>query len=215
MSDDDTLGDFFAKKDKSKKPKKKKKTKTETVITQSDSQLPQVDEWKDFEEQKEKDFSNLKIADLQGGEDGEKEEQEAQQYDENDPEGEEGSDAQAVWKASQSNGTSAPPPPPVQQAPKEIPGSHNVVGSKYVPPSQKRSTMSSASHPSVPRGRRGAPPDIKSQAAFPTLAAAGQDTDSVPTDFEMVKRGMRTNDARRDDTSSTLETGNRYQGLRS
>ena len=42
MSDDDTLGDFFAKKDKSKKPKKKKKTKTETIVTQSDSQAPQV-----------------------------------------------------------------------------------------------------------------------------------------------------------------------------
>lgn len=60
-------------------------------------------------------------------------------------------------------------------APKEIPGSQNVVGNKYVPPSQKRSTMASASQPSAPRGRRGAPPDIQSQAAFPTLAAAKQD----------------------------------------
>ena len=43
MAEDDALGDFFAKKDKSKKPKKKKKTKTETVITQSDNQAAQVD----------------------------------------------------------------------------------------------------------------------------------------------------------------------------
>ena len=43
MSDEEVLGDFFAKKDKSKKPKKKKKTKTETVITLSESQAAQVD----------------------------------------------------------------------------------------------------------------------------------------------------------------------------
>jgi len=212
MSDEEVLDGFFAKKDKSKKPKKKKKTKTETVITtQSESQAAKVDEWKDFEEKKEKDFSNLKIADLQGGDENDKDEQEYQQNDEDDVDGEEGE--QGKWKpAPASNNTAKnPPPAPVKQEPV---GTHNVVGGKYVPPSMKRATMASASHQAAPR-RRGAPPDIKSQAAFPTLAAAKQDTETVPSDFEVVKRGTRSNEARRDDGAPRLETGNRYDGLRS
>ncbi|XP_066928728.1 protein CDV3 homolog [Clytia hemisphaerica] len=236
MSDEEVLDGFFAKKDKSKKPKKKKKTKTETVITtQSESQAAKVDEWKDFEEKKEKDFSNLKIADLQGGDENDKDEQEYQQNDEDDVDGiscflavnshlkrhflfffettlgEEGE--QGKWKpAPASNNTAKnPPPAPVKQEPV---GTHNVVGGKYVPPSMKRATMASASHQAAPR-RRGAPPDIKSQAAFPTLAAAKQDTEAVPSDFEVVKRGTRSNEARRDDGAPRLETGNRYDGLRS
>lgn len=58
-------------------------------------------------------------------------------------------------------------------APADTPGSHNVVGGKYVPPSMKRATMAASSQPTR---RRGAPPDIQSQAAFPTLAAAKQDS---------------------------------------
>jgi len=214
MSDEEVLGDFFAKKDKTKKPKKKKKAKTELVITQSENQVAQVDEWTDFEEKKEKDFSNLKISDLQGGDEVEKEENDVQQNDEESVEGEEGDSNQAgIWKTSNSQ-------PPAQQQQKQQPapavepaGVHNVVGGKYVPPSLKRATMASASQPTV-RRNRGAPPDIKSQAAFPTLSAATTDS-SVPSDFEMVKRGTRTNEARRDDDGPCLEIGNRYDGLRS
>lgn len=59
--------------------------------------------------------------------------------------------------------------------PKDLPGAHNVVSGKYVPPSLKRATMAASGQP-VPRRRQGAPPDIKSQAAFPSLSAASQET---------------------------------------
>lgn len=213
MSEEENLDDFFAKKDKAKKPKKKKKTKTETVITQnSESQVPQVDEWADFEEQKEKDFSNLKIVDLQVGDEVRREEQEIQQNDEETFDGEDGEQNQTgIWKTSGQT-PNEPPQKPVPVA--EPVGTHNVVGGKYVPPSLKRATMAAASQPVV-RRNRGAPPDIKSQAAFPTLSAATQDS-SVPSDFEMVKRGTRTNEARRAENGAPrLDLGNRYDGLRS
>ena len=37
----------------------------------------------------------------------------------------------------------------------------------------------------------------------------------TPSDFEQVKRGTRTNDARMDDRRPNLSLGNRFDGLRS
>lgn len=211
MSDEEVLDDFFAKKDKTKKPKKKKKTKTETPVTQSESQVAQTDEWKDFEEQKEKDFSNLKIVDLQIGEEGEKEEQEVEVNDEDNVDGDdsESKHSGGIWKVTNTPSQSSPSVP---QETTEPVGTHNVVKGKYVPPSVKRATMAAASQPV--RRNRGTPPDIKSRSAFPTLSAASQDTND-PSDFEMVKKGTKTNDSRRDETGQRLEIGNRYDSLRS
>jgi len=108
-----------------------------------------------------------------------------------------------------------PTPAPVQAAPevKELPGTQNVVGGKYVPPSVKRSAMMDSS---APRRKQLSAPDIQSKAAFPTLSAANQDL-SAPnrsSDFEVVKRGIKTNEARVEDNKPSLDLGNRYDSLR-
>lgn len=212
MSDveDKSLDNFFAKKDKSKKPKKKKKTKSnETTETQSESATKsqrQVDEWNDFQEEKEKDYSSLKIQDLQVSDEVSREElEEETEWTGDEVDREKNNDENQIWRV-QSNPTSASAAP----APVETPGSENVVGGKYVPPSMKRATMAGP----VSRRRIGQPPDIGSQAAFPTLGAANQDS-KTPADFEMVKRGTRSNDARIDDNRPRLNLDNRFDGLRS
>lgn len=37
----------------------------------------------------------------------------------------------------------------------------------------------------------------------------------TPSDFEMVKKGVRSNDARIDDSRQSVNLGNRFDGLRS
>lgn len=213
MSDveDQSLDSFFAKKDKSKKPKKKKKTKSnETTETQSESATKsqrQVDEWNDFQEEKEKDYSSLKMQDLQICDDGLREEVEEEVDGGGDEvDREKPSNENQIWKKQSNSTTTAPAKP----APVELPGTENVVGGKYVPPSMKRAAMAGP----VSRRRIGQPPDIGSQAAFPTLGAASQDN-TVPRDFEMVKRGTRSTEARVDDNRPRLNLDNRFDGLRS
>lgn len=214
MSDveDDSLGSFFAKKDKSKKPKKKKKTKSyETTETQSESStksVRQVDEWNDFQEEKEKDYSNLKMQDLQVSEEVAREDFEEEAEGNGDEvDGEKSNDENQIWNKAQSNPSSTVSAKP---APVEAPGTENVVGGKYVPPSMKRAAMAGP----VSRRRIGQPPDIGSQAAFPTLGAASLDN-KIPADFEMVKKGIRSTEARMDDTRPRLNLDNRFEGLRS
>ena len=55
----------------------------------------------------------------------------------------------------------------------ELPGTQNVIGGKYIPPSVKRSAMMGMGQ-TVSRKPLAAP-DIQSKAAFPTLSAANQD----------------------------------------
>lgn len=208
--EEESLDNFFAKKDKSKKPKKKKKTKSdETTNTASVESKGQVDDWKDFEEEKEKDYSSLKIQDLQIMEEGKEEvTEEAEDQEGEDEEGAAKKKEQTKWNVP----TPAAAPAPTE-AP-ELPGTQNVVGGKYVPPSVKRSMMMGMGP--VSRGKQVAAPDIQSKAAFPTLSAANQDlsTPNRSQDFEPVRRGIKTNEARVDDNKPRLDLGNRYDSLR-
>lgn len=93
------------------------------------------------------------------------------------------------------------------------PGTQNVVGGKYVPPSVKRSNMMSMNM--VSSRKPLAAPDIQSKAAFPTLGAAHQDLklSGKSSDFEAVKGGIKTQEARMDDKKPMLALGNRYDSL--
>jgi len=112
------------------------------------------------------------------------------------------------WNVPTAAGGPAPAEAP------ELPGTQNVVGGKYVPPSVKRSMMMGMG--AVSRGKKVAAPDIQSNAAFPTLSAANQDlsTPNRSQDFEVVKRGIKTNEARVEDNKPRLDLGNRYDSLR-
>lgn len=214
LEEDENLDNFFAKKDKSKKPKKGKKKGTksdETVAgTKSEKQTKgQGDDWNDFEEEKEKDYSSLKIQSLQVGD--ESEERNEEEF------GEEGDDEDGGKKKVDGK-WNVPTPPPSQPeaepATPSLPGTQNVVGGKYVPPSVKRSNMMAMGQ-KVNSRKPLAAPDIQSKAAFPTLSAANQDLSSggKPTDFEAVKRGVRTTEARVEENKPGLALGNRYGSL--
>jgi len=206
--EDESLDNFFAKKDKSKKPKKKKKTKSdETTKTQSEESKGQVDDWNDFAEEKEKDYSSLKIQDLQVMEEGK--EDNTEETEDLEGEDDDGGKKKEITKWN------IPAPAQAQQPAEqpELPGTQNVVGGKYVPPSVKRSAMLGMG---PVRGKQLAAPDIQSNAAFPTLMAANKDlsTPNRSHDFEVVKRGLKTNEARVEDNKPSMVLGNRYDSLR-
>merc|ERR1712013_120299 len=217
--DEECLNSFFAKKDKSNKPKKKKKPRTEETsskgaTSEGGAPKPKKDEWHDFEEEKEKDYSGLKIQDLQVVE-GAKEEG-AEDGGDDCGEDEEGGNPtdNTKWNIPAAPVTAAPAP--AQTKGTEIEGTQNVVGGKYVPPSVKRSNMLAQGAGSRPSSRRPLQaPDLASQAAFPTLGAAQMDLNSAGKtgDFEAVKGGTRTMDARVDDSRSSVSLGNRYGSL--
>jgi len=211
--DETSLDNFFAKKDKSNKPKKKKKAKSDETVegTQFEKRAKgQGDDWNDFEEEKEKDYSNLKIQNLQVI-DGNSREDNSEESNENYGEDEDG-----VKKGNDSTKWNIPASTPVQATAEvaELPGTQNVVGGKYVPPSVKRSNMMSMG-PKAGSRKPLAAPDIQSKAAFPTLSAANQDlsTPNRSSDFEAVKGGIRSFEAHVDDKKPMLALGNRYGSL--
>jgi len=210
--DESSVDNFFAKKDKSKKPKKKKKgTKTDETVPGTKSEKPpkQGDDWNDFEEEKEKDYSSLKIQSLQvADENGQENEEEIGEEGDEEDGGKKKTDGK--WNVPTPAQESVPAEP---EAP-NLPGTHNVVGGKYVPPSVKRSNMMSMGAKVNTRKPLSAP-DIQSKAAFPTLSAANQDLSAPnrPTDFEAVRGGLKTREARVDGNQSGLELGNRYGSL--
>jgi len=218
IEDETSLDNFFAKKDKSKKPKKKKKTKSDEALqgTNSEKQTKaQGDDWKDFEEEKEKDYSNLKIQTLQVIDDNSREDNYEEEGD-GEGEDEDGVKRKGV-DSTKWNLPATASVEPTQEAAPELPGTHNVVGGKYVPPSVKRSNMMSMGGPKLSSRKPLAAPDIQSKATFPTLSAANQDlsVQNKSTDFEAVRRGVRSTEARVDDNNSPrLALGNRYDSLR-
>jgi len=204
--EDESLDNFFAKKDKSKKPKKKKTKKSdETTKTQSEESKKPVDDWNDFAEEKEKDYSSLKIQDLQVMEDSK--EDNTEEAEDQEGEDDDGGKKKEITKWN------IPGPAQAQQPAEqpELPGTQNVVGGKYVPPSVKRSAIMGNV-----RGKPLTAPDIQSKSAFPTLMAANKDlsTPNRSHDFEVVKRGLKTNEARVEDNKPSMVLGNRYDSLR-
>lgn len=252
--DEASLDDFFAKKDKSKKKSKsskitpddilskgdelskKEKKKKEKEKSQSSTNVtkqidgtpnnPEEEEWKEVEEEKEKDYSGLRIANLQIGEkEGEEsDDQTAENPDEDheDGDGREKKDGQqGPWK-----GTPATPQqsviqtePEPQEAPK--PKEESKPSGKYIPPSQRAAAAAAASgvapSPTVPAHlrKKKAAPNIKSEEDFPTLGGGGPGPaqhDSDPRSFERVQHGGRQLDDPTK-TSQQLSLGNKFSAL--
>jgi len=213
MSDEEekSLDSFFAKKDKSKKKTKKKTKDTEQTSEVKRETLGQIstakDEWNDFEEAKEKDYSQLKMADLQIGEKAEEEEPE-EEYEEQEDGSVTKKTPGPIWKADSSSGKASPAP----DSSRTIPGTENVVGGKYVPGAFSGRGLGRT------RGKPGAPPNLSDQSMFPTLSLAamapqGKQNVGGKGDFEVVTKGTRSQDARVDDTRAQVHLGNRYDGL--
>lgn len=213
---ENSLDDFFAKKDKTKK-KTKSKVKPEDILAQQEQQEnakkskkkkgkskqnenqdetdkkdeKEDEEWKDFEEVDKVDYTGLRIKELQI-----KKDEESQEEDNGSVEEGEGHDRKegGPWNKAEQQNTNpvsdvrqAPEPAPKQTAPA------SVSGGKYIPPS-KRGLVGIDSTPSPnvsAQQRRRAKkeaPNIQSEHDFPTLG--GPDY-SQGGQFEEVRTGGR------------------------
>jgi len=211
-----TLDDFFAKKSKGKKKTKSKskafttsqdiadkkqqtKSKAEEKVEAAPKVVSQVEEqWKDFEAPQEADYSGLRIQSLQLTE--EKGQDEEGQASENTEEGcgeAQAEKASGPWVAS-SQGQ------PQAAAQEEAKVAARPTG-RYIP---------GAFREKYKKERSGVPPDISSQAAFPSLLNTVSDSGKNRGDFETVKRGMKSSGSGMESQSS-VNTENRYGSLQS
>lgn len=264
---DSSLDQFFAKKDKSKKKTKGMATTDQAGKKTEDSggknsdksvkkdrekqdnstgKVPSViasleqgdEEWNDFEEEKEVDYSGLRIQALTIAE---KEKEEQELRDQQDEDGEDGcpssGDQQSgPWKmaaaSAQQGQVSSPPepepepevpPPRIEPEPKEAPKSGQPKAA-YVPPHLRSGgSRSTTSGPSAARRLAGGRQtyDFTSEDQFPTLGAAvetprwgpaRQGPDAPDRSFTSVKHGLRN----REDPSQQhiqLDLENKYSAL--
>jgi len=227
------LDDFFAKKDKKKKLKKgdkkedkkiKKLIKEPIFIEGEDAggekiieehPVHDAEQWSDFQEEKETDYSGLKIQNLEIAEN----EHAAGADSQNEDDGEDGSGQQGPWKRQQQ-------PPPAEPETKEVeipvePVPAALSSSGYIPP-HLRSGATAKVVPRAgvgPRGRRGAP-DLKNEENFPSLAAGMSGEVSVQKlewakkGFESVKSGA-SRSAGQNSEAPKITMGNRFDALSS
>lgn len=245
--EDSSLDDFFAKKDKTKKKnkskltpsdilaqqeagiKKSKKKKDKENEAQSEERKVTNDdeEWVDFEQETETDYSGLRIQNLQISNKEEEDGEEEVNENENEEDGETKEKREAVsgpWHKSQQSTqpvhvapTAVPePPPPEPETPKE---DKPKLG-KYVPPGARAGGQSASGTPTRPTPRRKkTAPNLHSEDDFPTLG--GGNTPEIKSwgsssesrgDFEKVQSGGRNIDDS-NKVSQQLSLGNRYSSL--
>ncbi|XP_077952195.1 protein CDV3 homolog isoform X5 [Gasterosteus aculeatus] len=177
-----SLDDFFAKRDKKKKKEKGKskepvvglttavikKTKREkeksTKNDNQDAQIEKDEEWKEFE-QKEVDYSGLRLQALQISD--EKEEEEGYEKEEVGEDGEiilvSGDKVSGPWnKSGAAPVPAAAAPPPVE----EVEEPESKPSGVYRPPGARLTTTR--------RGPTQGPPEIFSDTQFPSLMATSK-----------------------------------------
>lgn len=244
--EDDGLDDFFAKKDKGKKGKKKKSkyVTTESLAktleklstgTEEEEQSKNVkkekeshsgekgtdnqdgEEWHEFEDESQRDYSDLKIQNFQIS-DAKQENVPEPQYNEEGelipPREEEG-----PWKVATKEKTDAQPTRKPEPTPEPAPATKSV----YRPPHTRLSSNlpgpTGGILPGQGRRRKQEAPVINSEIDFPSLASAVQDTEQH-VGFETVKSGAksisRSQQQQQQENSSkgsALTLGNQFQAL--
>ncbi|OWF42632.1 protein CDV3 homolog [Mizuhopecten yessoensis] len=219
------------------KSKKKKKDKENAATSNSDStntgnvRLNKEDEeWVDYEDEAEKDYSGLRIQNLQI-KNKEEEVEEDDKDNENDEDGESGEkrDTSGPWNTSQSGKPraevkkkkkkveveEAPPTPAEEPSKEEAP----KAPTKYVPPGARGSQGSGdsdcPSRAAMMRRKKGAP-NLKSEDDFPTLGGGAPEVaawgPSGVGNFERVQGGGKQMD---DSSKANMQVslGNKYAAL--
>ncbi|KAG7231203.1 hypothetical protein INR49_012034 [Caranx melampygus] len=214
-----SLDDFFAKRDKKKKKekgkgkettagptsaamKKTKKEKEKSAKNENqDAQIEKEDEeWKEFE-QKEVDYSGLRLQALQISDEKEEEDYEKEEVGED---GEiilvSGDKVSGPWNKS---GAAPPPPPPVEDV--EVPEAKPA--GVYRPPGARLSTTR--------RGPTQGPPEIFSDAQFPSLLATAKHVETrkdreMEKTFEVVKHRNRGREETGGASMQHLQLDNQY-----
>lgn len=260
---DSSLDDFFAKKDKSKKKSKASKITPDDILSKSEepmkkekkskkektkSQTPKsatdtiavgvIDpaedaEWLEVEDEKDPDYTGLRIANLQVGEKDQDtgDEEVVQENGEEDEDGEikekKDTGQQGPWNVKSTPAPSSTPTPAPAEEPAPAPKEESTpkAPAKYIPPAQRAAAAAAAAGggPVTPSGptlpghlrRKKAAPNITSEEDFPTLGGGApppppQDTD--PRSFERVQYGGKQIE---DPTKlrEQLSLGNKYAAL--
>ncbi|XP_064470921.1 protein CDV3 homolog isoform X2 [Ornithodoros turicata] len=243
---DSSLDQFFAKKDKSKKAKTKSKVTSEQIAKKiqedpgkkdeksqkkdkaENSTGKEDEEWKDFEEEKERDYSGLRIHALTLAEKEKEEEgaKEGQMEDENADSPSQGEQQSGPWKVQSGMAAAAdscaPPEPEPEPEPVPEPEPKETKPTQpqaYRPPHLRSSSGRTQSTPGGGGGRRGnhTTYDFTSEEQFPCLGAAVDGSkvrqgESVDRSFTSVKHGLRN----REDISQQhvkLDLENKYSAL--
>ncbi|KAK8759476.1 protein CDV3 homolog [Amblyomma americanum] len=246
---DSSLDQFFAKKDKSKKKTKGKMTSEQIAKKMEDSgksaekslkkdkdkqenssgklsvTIPSLaqgeEEWNDFEEEKEVDYSGLRIQALTIAEKEKEEEAAREQQDEDGEDSQQAGDQQSgPWKVQQAPPAAAPPSPPPEPEPQAPPPPEpepkEPTRSTYRPPHLR---SGAALRNPAPQGTRRPVRqnyDFTSEEQFPTLGAAidakAPRREYADHSFTSVKHGLRN----REDPSQhhlQLDLENKYSAL--
>uniref|UniRef100_UPI0037E8B580 protein CDV3 homolog isoform X2 n=1 Tax=Semicossyphus pulcher TaxID=241346 RepID=UPI0037E8B580 len=214
-----SLDDFFAKRDKKKKKEKGKgkeavtgptsamikKTKREKEKSSKnenqDAQIEKDEEWKEFE-QKEVDYSGLRLQALQISDEREEEEYEKEEVGED---GEiilvSGDKFSGPW--NKSGAAPAPAAAPVEEV--EVPESKPA--GVYRPPGARLTTTKRTHNPG--------PPEIFSDAQFPSLLATAKHVETrkdreMEKTFEVVKHRNRGREETGGASMQQLQLDNQY-----
>ncbi|XP_041458546.1 protein CDV3 homolog [Lytechinus variegatus] len=186
-----------------------KKAKASAEVNKEENEEDQMnyrfrddDEWTDFRDDSQKDYSGLKIQALQVTDEPPEAEDEEEEVDENgEPIKTKGQGASGPWnKASDTTPAPAPAPAPEPEPVKEEP-KPVVTSGKYVPPNRRGASAASAppsssvaaSNARLGIKSKGKAPQINSEFEFPTLAASS----------DLVKHSNKVEDA----TFSTVTKG--------
>ncbi|XP_042255682.1 protein CDV3 homolog isoform X3 [Thunnus albacares] len=216
-----SLDDFFAKRDKKKKKEKGKgkesaagptssvlkKTKKEkeksTKNENQDAQIEKEDEeWKEFE-QKEVDYSGLRLQALQISDEKEEEDYEKEEVGED---GEiilvSGDKVSGPW-----NKSGAPPPPPAAAPVEDVEVPEAKPAGVYRPPGARLTTTK--------RSHTQGPPEIFSDAQFPSLLATAKHVETrkdreMEKTFEVVKHRNRGREESGGASMQHLQLDNQY-----
>lgn len=174
-------------------PKKEKEKNNIVSNTQTTLSIPLLeedsDDWKDIEEEKEKDYSGLKVQSMCMSEKEKEEEQllKDQQAEENGESSKLNDGMAGPWKMSAS-GTSSTSEIIIEEEVKE-----EKPQSTYVPPHLRYSSAAS----SGPKRNPKTAPEISSEVHFPSLSASvdtpkGTQTSTQDKSFQSVKHGVKS-----------------------
>ncbi|AWP17044.1 putative protein CDV3 -like isoform 2 [Scophthalmus maximus] len=218
MPTEKSLDDFFAKRDKKKKKEKgkgkepapgpmsaaMKKTKKEkektTKSDNQDSQVEKDEEWKEFE-QREVDYSGLRLQALQMSDEKEEEEYEKEEFGED---GEiilvSGDKVSGPW-----NKSGGAPPPAAVPVEEEVPESK--PSGVYRPPGARLTSSR--------RGPSQGPPEIFNDTQFPSLMATAKHVETrkdreMEKTFEVVKHRNRGREETGGTSMQHLQLDNQY-----
>jgi len=245
---DSSLDDFFAKKDKSKKSKKKfsapeqqavnvddaggrkdqrgsskkDKEKNSNISTSGGSTHTQKseqedDEWREVQE-RETDYTGLKIHNLQISELRD-EEYEKEKLEERAEDGDQSwqKDGSGPWNKSSNTQTAAVSPVEMPETTEEKAEEEPVAVKAYVAPHQRAGGAASQSRASKSRNKNA--PEIDDEMHFPSLSSAadGRKKGILSPDadrgFESVKRGGSRTVDESGNRGPKLDLGNKYDAL--